>query len=627
MAAFLPLLLAFLGACSPKGEGPPLTADSGAPTGDTGASDSAPPRSTWYPDVDLDGYGDPAAPVEAEVAPAGFVADDQDCDDADTLIHPGAAERCNARDDDCDSEIDEGLPTTLLYPDVDGDGWGDESAPEARCDSPTGYLATGEDCDDSRAAVYPGAPDICGNGLDDGCTGEPDSRCRPEGELSLADSGVKYLGSTEGGLTGAAVTCGGDTDGDGQPELLIGETEEYDFDAEGAPGPGGAWLVGGLSTGEVLLEDVAAASIWGEPEAPLTWHGMGFVGDLDLDGYDEVLVETALFNGPVVGPLLVSDADTTLIDDFGSVQLGGSVAALGNRRFAIGGSGNLFQDGYWGADVGAVYIFEGPLESSERTHSAVASFQPDVGHEYGNFGWALCSGDLNGDGEADLAIGAPSLGAESRRDFMTWGLVYLMDGPFSGDLRMSDWEGTLIDADARIEGADERSGTTGYSLSCGGDTDGDGHDDLLVGALGEASSGEYMGAAALFRGPIATGVQTVSEADGVVYGDTAFDEVGSSVSVDADIDADGLDDVVVGSFLDGYPGEIYIFYDGFSGTVDRGSADATLQGEAPGAAAGRVAGCPDLDGDGADDLLIGAAGDRTYGEWAGAAYVVFGGPE
>ena len=274
-----------------------------------------------------------------------------------------------------------------------------------------------------------------------------------------------------------------------------------------------------------------------------------------------------------------------------------------------------------------MYIFRGPLESSERTHSALASFQPDVGHEYGNFGWALCSGDLNGDGETDLAIGAPSIEAESRRDFMLWGLVYLMYGPFSGDLRMSDWEGTLIDADVRIQGVDSTSGMTGTTLSCGGDTNGDGLDDLLIGAPAAGSAGDTIGSAFLFSGPVSTGVHTVDEATWAVEGLTAEDYVGAGVSLEADLDADGQDDIAVGSYLAGYRGEVLLFYDSLSGRVYSSEADATLRGEADGDTASAVAGCPDLDGDGVDDLLIGAGGDATVAHLAGAAYVVFGGPE
>ena len=64
---------------------------------------------TWYIDYDGDSHGADAFTVDACVAPSGYVADDDDCDDADSTIYPGAAEQCDGDDDDCDGDIDEGV--------------------------------------------------------------------------------------------------------------------------------------------------------------------------------------------------------------------------------------------------------------------------------------------------------------------------------------------------------------------------------------------------------------------------------------------------------------------------------------------------------------------------------------
>ena len=56
--------------------------------------------------------------------PAGYVANNTDCNDANAAVHPGATEVCNGIDDNCDGQVDEGLVFTTYYPDADGDGYG-----------------------------------------------------------------------------------------------------------------------------------------------------------------------------------------------------------------------------------------------------------------------------------------------------------------------------------------------------------------------------------------------------------------------------------------------------------------------------------------------------------------------
>lgn len=130
----------------------------------------APP---WYADLDGDGYGDPGSVVYECEPPQGYIADDKDCDDTDADVHPGAPERCNGIDDDCDGSIDEeAIDQTPWYVDGDGDGYGVGDPVEA-CDAPDGYAALDGDCDDEVASTYPGAFEQC-NEVDDDCDGEID---------------------------------------------------------------------------------------------------------------------------------------------------------------------------------------------------------------------------------------------------------------------------------------------------------------------------------------------------------------------------------------------------------------------------------------------------------------------
>jgi hypothetical protein len=126
-------------------------------------------------DGDQDGVGDacdncPAVPNPNQVDTDhdGFGAA-CDCNDANPAVHPGAVELCNGVDDNCDGQVDEGLSRTL-YRDVDEDGYGDSNVAQYTCHSPSGWVLQGGDCDDTRASVHPGAPEVC-DGLDNNCDG------------------------------------------------------------------------------------------------------------------------------------------------------------------------------------------------------------------------------------------------------------------------------------------------------------------------------------------------------------------------------------------------------------------------------------------------------------------------
>jgi len=137
--------------------------------------DDAADASTWYADSDSDGYGDAATTVTTCLMPSGWVADDTDCDDTDPAQYPGADERCNGEDDDCDGTIDEddAVDAGTFYADDDGDGYGDPADTTVTCYQPSSTVTDNTDCDDSDAAQYPGADETC-NGEDDDCDGTTD---------------------------------------------------------------------------------------------------------------------------------------------------------------------------------------------------------------------------------------------------------------------------------------------------------------------------------------------------------------------------------------------------------------------------------------------------------------------
>ena len=124
--------------------------------------------STWYADVDGDGYGNASSTLSYCTQPYGYVANSTDCNDALAAVNPGAAEICNGTDDNCSGAAEEGLTFSNYYADADGDGYGVGTATNA-CASPgVGYATANGDCNDAVASVNPGATEIC-NSIDDDC--------------------------------------------------------------------------------------------------------------------------------------------------------------------------------------------------------------------------------------------------------------------------------------------------------------------------------------------------------------------------------------------------------------------------------------------------------------------------
>ncbi|WP_437632320.1 putative metal-binding motif-containing protein [Sorangium sp. So ce854] len=186
---------------------------------------------TYYLDRDGDGHGDPAEPtIDCSQPPDHAVAGD-DCDDYSVNIHPGQAEVCNGRDDNCDGQIDENLEVTTHYEDADGDGYGSffGATVQAKC-PPEGFAPSSNDCNDRAPNVHPGAPEVC-NLIDDDC----DER---------VDEGVREVCGV-GMCAREAITCspGSCTPGEPTPEICNGLDDDCDGEVDEDPGlcgPGGS---------------------------------------------------------------------------------------------------------------------------------------------------------------------------------------------------------------------------------------------------------------------------------------------------------------------------------------------------------------------------------------------------
>jgi hypothetical protein len=230
--------------------------------------------STWYADTDQDGFGDPNAPTLDCDQPAGYVADDTDCDDGDAGQYPGADEYCNGEDDDCDGEVDEddAVDVAVWYEDADQDGFGNAAVSDIDCDPPAGFVADGTDCDDGDADQYPGADETC-NGEDDDCDGEVD-------EDDAIDVLVWYEDADQDGFGNAAVS---DIDCD-QPAGFVADDDDCD-DGDADQFPGADETCNGEDDdcdGAVDEDDALDVATWYE-DADQDGFGNAAVSDIDCD--------------------------------------------------------------------------------------------------------------------------------------------------------------------------------------------------------------------------------------------------------------------------------------------------------------------------------------------------------
>jgi large repetitive protein len=142
-----------------------------------GRADETLAKIPWFPDADGDGYGLQSDPTIACKAPSAIhLINGGDCDDADDAVSPGQIEVCNGLDDDCDQAIDDAdagvdpSTRTYWYQDADSDGYGNPNRNRLACQGPPGSVANGDDCNDTRSQLNPGATEIC-NDVDDDCDG------------------------------------------------------------------------------------------------------------------------------------------------------------------------------------------------------------------------------------------------------------------------------------------------------------------------------------------------------------------------------------------------------------------------------------------------------------------------
>ena len=497
--------------------------------------------------------------VNAYRAVVGSIGTDTDGDGTDDPCdNCPAGPNSTQADDDRDGvgDVCDACPDDFRD-DLDGDG---------RC----------ADVDNCLAIANPTQADADSDGVGDAC------ECRA--------ASYTFTGIWHGDFAGQAAQGVGDMNDDGFDDVLVGEIGRGDFNF-------GRVRVFSGRDGSLLYDYTH-----GEINA---WFGRAAagLGDLNNDGFDDVLVgapRDAIGRGrasvalgrPGPYPVPPEPPHIWLQGESPSDWFGWSVAGFGTdvngdqvEDFVVGAYGN---DG-GGIDAGSVYVFSGAGGSLIYELAGAAAGD--------GFGFAVAAvGDVNADTIQDVAVGAPfnDAGGDGA------GRVYIYSGP----------DGALIDT---YTGEAPGDGF-GTSVAAAGDVDGDGFDDVLVGAPGGAVGGMRTGRAYLYSGQLGTATY-------VFDGEEAEDEFGWTVTATGDANGDGFPEVAVGAPRHGdqgvpRAGQVYLY------STQTGALVDTIVGEAlDDFFADSISGAADINADGNRDLIVGAWAHDSGGVDAGRAYV------
>ncbi|MBP9081093.1 MAG: FG-GAP repeat protein [Flavobacteriales bacterium] len=459
------------------------------------------------------------------------------------------------------------------------------------------------------------AGDVDGDGYSDVLVGSPNwsTPFANAGRVQLflgsstglaATAAWTLQGTQANARMGFSVGTAGDVNGDGYSDVAIG--------SPGMLGWGGVLVYAGSSAG---LGGSAWAVLMGNSQtgSEFGWS-VALAGDVDGDGLSDLVVGAPKYNNG-------SAAQGRAYCYHGSAVSMGPVAnwtftgipVNGQLGYCVAGAGDLNGDGYSDVAIGApfqpkvpttnngaVHVFRGNLGSG----LSVAAGTVLQGPGSSNFGSSVSSaGDMNGDGFADLVIGAPGTSTNA-------GAVHIHMGVGAITLVASAAASTLAGTSG------ER---LGHAVALAGDVNGDGYGDVVLGSPDHSSA---LGRARVYRGsaaPLLDATHLYWTGNGSVAGAKA----GSAVATAGDVNGDGLSDLLVGAPEQGGTGAVKIFH-GVADLPHLTNRSWTIQGTADHQRLGHsVASAGDVNADGYSDVVIGIPGSGTG--W-GKVEVYYGSP-
>ncbi|HEX5071672.1 MAG TPA: integrin alpha, partial [Gemmatimonadaceae bacterium] len=392
-----------------------------------------------------------------------------------------------------------------------------------------------------------------------------------------------------------------------------------------------------------LLQETADALVQGEQPLAQLGSSVASAGDVNGDGYADVIVGAPSFDSGSVneGAALIFHGGPDGIPDAG--PLSAQTQLEGNQPSAVLGdsvasAGDVNGDGYADVIVGAPGYDHGQLDEGMAvvflgSASGVADGNPTSAHAQlesdqvgAQFGSSVASaGDVNGDGYADVIVGDPLY---DNNNALSAGAAFVFLGSASG---VADGNPASAHASLTSASTDSRLGT---SVASAGDVNGDGYDDLIVSAPRINSTWTGEGFVLIYMGS-AQGVRSggLSVAASILRSDQLNAHIGDSVASAGDVNGDGYADVIVGASSYDFAnltdtGAAFVFLGSASGVVSIGTpsnAHAKLWGNQTGGALGQsVASAGDVNGDGYADVIGGAYGYDNPTDYEGSAFVYLG---